>query len=271
MPIKQINYILQVLLLVSILSCDTKEKQKEIIVAEVGSSKLTEKQLNRIFKIDSRSSESQEEIIRNWTETELLYQAAMENNLLDENNFYKIIEQSEKKLAASYVILDYLKRNKMEIRKEDLVKYFLANKENYRLPTDAYILNYICFTNEKDAIKFRSVTLLKNWQFAKEKNENKKNVLKEYIDKLVKVSDIQSKKLLRVLKELRRNETSIVIETELSNFVVVQLVNKLNKNDIPKLKYVKESVKITYAAQMNKKMVSNFINKLIMQKDVKLN
>ena len=267
---KQNNYILYIVLLLSLLSCGTEKKQKEIIVAEVGDSKLTENQLTQMLEVNYSSTENKEEIVRNWVETELLYQAADENKLLTENDFNKIIKQSEKKLAASYAIAKYLSSSNEKISNTKLANYFKSHKDDYLLPVDSYILNYIRFSDEKDAIKFRSKVLLKDWQLATVEVENNKNVEKKYVAKLVKVTEIQSKKMLRVLKELRIRETSIVIQTELSSFVVVQLIEKLKKNTVPKLKYIEEDVRTIYEAQINKEKVRNYINKLTTQKNVKV-
>ena len=267
---KQNNYILYLVLLLALLSCGNEKKQKEIIVAEVGDSKLTENQLTQMLEVNYSSIENKEEIIRNWVETELLYQAANENNLLTESDFNEIIEQSEKKLAASYAIAKHLSSSTEKISSTKLANYFKSHKDDYLLPVDSYILNYIRFSDEKDAIKFRSKVLLKDWKLATGEVENNKNVEKKYVAKLVKVTEIQSKKMLRVLKELRIRETSIVIQTELSSFVVVQLIEKLKKNTVPKLKYIQEDVRTIYEAQINKEKVRNYINKLTTQKNVKV-
>ncbi|MCP5061288.1 MAG: peptidyl-prolyl cis-trans isomerase [Ignavibacteriae bacterium] len=267
---KRNNYILYSVLLLLLLSCSSEKKQKEIIVAEVGNSRLTKNQLNQMLEVNYSSTENKEEIVRNWVETELLYQAADENNLLKENKFNEIIKQSEKKLAASYAIAKYLSSSREKISNTKLANYFKSHKDDYLLPVDSYILNFIRFSSEKDAIKFRSKVLLKDWKLATVEVGNNKNVKKKYVAKLVKVTEIQSKKMLRVLKELRIKETSIVIQTELSSFVVVQLIEKLKKNTVPKLKYIEEEVRTIYEAQMNKEKVRNYINKLTTQKNVKV-
>jgi hypothetical protein len=111
---------------------------------------------------------------------------------------------------------------------------------------------------------------LENWLFARKKIKENKSIAEAHNDRLMLVSDIQSKKLLRVLKELRKKEISIVVETELSNFVVVQLIDKLKKNEVPKLKYVEESVVAIYQAQINSEQTRNYINELTTQKNVKI-
>ncbi|MEE9429561.1 MAG: peptidyl-prolyl cis-trans isomerase [Melioribacteraceae bacterium] len=267
---KRNNYILQVLILVFVLGCNAEKKQKEILVAKVGNSELTQRQLNKTLNTDVTNLEKKEEVVRNWVETELLLQAAKENDLLNENNFERIIKQSERKLAASYAMKNYLVKNSKVISEKELRKYYKIHKSDYELPTDGYILNFISFGNLEDAILFRSSILKKKWKLAKNKLKNQNNIVKSYSDKLIKVSDINSKKLLRVLKELRKKETSIVIETELSNFVVVQLLEKVSKNEVPKLKYVKEKVRAIYQAQINKELVRNYINGLTTKKNVKI-
>ncbi len=271
MLIKQTkNVIVLFLLFISVLGCKKNEKVKETIVAEVGNTKLTEAKLNSYLGEKNNSVEFRDEFIRQWIETEILFNIAKEKNLLNDANFKNIMEQSKKKLAASLVIEDYLNKNNSHFSNRQLLEYYKKNKNNFLLPTDAYILNYISFLTEEDAINFRNKAINKGWIKAEREIVKKSNIVENYKNKLIKVSQIPSKKILRLLKEQYRNEISLVIKTELNNFVVVQQKEKIKRNSIPKFKYIKNEVQTMYTAEKNKELVRNYINKLISEKQVKI-
>ena len=270
MLIKQIKNVITLLLLFSfLLGCKKDEKVKEIVVAKVGNITLTEKQLNNYLKDNNNGVEFRDEFIRQWIETEILYQIAEKKGLLNNTKFKNIMKQSKRKLAASFAIKDYIKQNNYQYNENEILEYYKKNKDNFCLSTDAYILNYISFISEEDAINFRNKAIAKGWAEA-EKEVVNNNIVNGYRDKLIKDFQIPSKKILRVLKEQYKNEISLVIKTELNNFVVVQQKEKIKKNEVPKFKYIKKEVEAMYTASKNKELVRNYINKLISEKQVKI-
>ncbi len=271
MLIKQIkNNITFLLFVIILLGCKKKETIKPKIIAEVGNVKLTEKQLNNYLKEKNYSFEFKDEFIRQWIETELLYQIAEQKGLLKSTYFNNITKQSEKQLAASMVIKEFLNKTNLEYNEAQLLKFYNKNRNDFILHTDAYILNYISFTNEEDAINFRKKALLKNWNEAEKEIKNKNSVLENYKNKLIKISQIPSKKILRILNEQLKNEISLVIKTELNKFVVVQQKEKIGRNSVPEFNYIKKDVEILYKAFRNRELIHNYINKLISEKHVKI-
>ncbi len=264
------NKIAFLFLFILVLGCTKNKKIKEIVVAEVGNSKLTETQLNNYLEDNNKSVEFKDEFIRQWIETEILYQVAKKKGILKKTEFNNVMKQTKKKLAASFAIKDYLSNNSYTYNSNQLLKFYNKNKNNFQLPTDAYILNSISFLNEANAIDFRNKAISKGWNNAVKEIVNKDDVVKSYKNKLVKISQIPSKRILRVLKEQFRNEISLVIKTELNNFVVVQQTEKIKKNSVPKFKYIKNEVEAMYKATKNKELVRNYINKLISEKQVKI-
>jgi hypothetical protein len=264
------NVITLLLLLVIVIGCQKNKKVKEQIIAEVGDTKLTETQLNSYLGGKNNNVEFRNEFIRQWIETEILYQIAEEKGIVKNTNFKNIMKQSKKKLAASLTIKDYVTRNTHKYGNSELLEYYKENKNNFLLSTDAYILNYISFLTEEEAINFRNKAIAKGWQKAEQEIVNKDDVVRNYQDKLIKISQIPSKRILRVLKEQYRNEISLVVRTELNNFVVVQQTEKIKRNSIPKFRYIKKEVEAMYIASKNKELARSYINKLITEKQVKI-
>jgi len=87
---------------------------------------------------------------------------------------------------------------------------------------------------------------------------------------IYKLSEIQSKRIMRVLKELFNNEISLVIKTELNDFVVVQQIDKIDRNTVPKYNYVKENVKISFLVSKQRQQIRSYLDSLIAHRSVKI-
>ena len=83
------------LLIAFFASCEKKEEEKYIV--KVGTSYLTEEEMNDLVLYGSDSSKFKEEFIRKWIEDELLYMAANEKGIIQTKEFNSLIEKSERK------------------------------------------------------------------------------------------------------------------------------------------------------------------------------
>jgi uncharacterized protein YeeX (DUF496 family) len=261
------------LLLVTIfvlVGCQDKKEPVEIYVAEVGNIKLSQSELERDLGNNMNLAKYREEYIRDWIETEILFQISTENNLLNNNNYQKIIKNSQKELAASIAINNYLNSNPVSIGEKELRKYFEENKSDYNLSYDSYILNYAEFSSEESAINFRDNAIENGWDKAIQSFVNDSTLVINSENRLYKLSEIQSERTLRVLKKLFKNEISFVINTELNNFVVVQQLDEIVKNSTPKFQYVKENVRNSMLVLKQREQVRLLLDSLINQKNVKI-
>ncbi len=261
------------LLLVTIfvlVGCQDKKEPVEIYVAEVGNIKLSQSELERDLGNNMNLAKYREEYIRDWIETELLFQISTENNLLNNNNYQKIIKNSQKELAASIAINNYLNSNPVIIGEKELRKYFEENKSDYNLSYDSYILNYAEFSSEESAINFRDNAIENGWDKAIQSFVNDSTLVINSENRLYKLSEIQSERTLRVLKKLFKNEISFVINTELNNFVVVQQIDEIVKNSVPKFQFVKENVRNSLLVLKQREQVRLLLDSLINQKNVKI-
>ena len=216
------------------------------------------------------SAQYKEEYIRNWIETEILYQISEEKNLLNENNYNNILKASGKELAASIAINEYLEKNYMEYSESDLKKYFIEHKLDYSFSEDAHILNYIAFSNEESAIKFRNSAISDGWQKSLDILSNDTTIIINLKSQIFKFSELQSKRIMRVLEKLFNTEISLVIKTELNNFVVVQQIDKIGKNTVPKFNYVKENVMKSFQVFKQRQQIRSYLDSLIAHRSVKI-
>lgn len=252
------------------IACDEKIDRNEKIVAQVGTSKLTEDELINILASKSNSNTYKEEFIKEWIETEILYQLAFEEKLVTKENYYRILKESEKELASVIVINNILETHPIKFTDDDLLEYYNSKKEDFVFGTDVFILNLISFRNEESAINFRNSVIESNWQIASEEIRNKKDLIEDYKNKTYRSSQIHSSKLLRILMELFQDEISLVVETEPNKFVIVQMIDKIDQSTIPQFEYVKDKVRESYILNSQKELISHFLDSLKIDKKVKV-
>ena len=262
--------LLPFLLLFIFLSCDEKEVVKEVVVARVGNSSLTENELHEHLGEKRGIAKYRDEYIRYWVENELLYQFAKKKNLLTDENFYDVIGNSSQELAANIAINEYLTNQKFNYSKSDLRKYYQDNKDDFSFGEDGYLINMISFNNEPKAISFRNYAIREGWNEALSLFEADTTILNVLSKKLFKLSEVQSKLVSRVLTSMFKGEISVVVNTELNNFVIVQQLDKINRNSIPKFEYVIDDVLSSYTIIQKRDMVKDFIDSLMVQQNVKI-
>lgn len=200
----------------------------------------------------------------------MLAQISIENDLLNQNNFNRVIESSKRELAAAIAIANYLKSYSVEISEVELKEYFEMNEEDYNFSDEAYILNLVSFSNEESAIRFRNNAIIAGWDKAVGQLVEDDELLESKQDKIFKLSEIQSRRISRVLQKLFNGEISLVIETELNNFVVVQQIDKIDQNSIPNFKYVKNDVYKSFLILKQKEIIRNYLDSLLTQKNIKI-
>ncbi|MFZ1288986.1 MAG: peptidylprolyl isomerase [Melioribacteraceae bacterium] len=258
------------LIIFSFLSCEEETNKKEEIVAQVGTSKLTKDELNNFLASKKGSIKFKEEFIKDWIETEILYQLAFEEKLVTKENYYRVIKESEKELASSITINNLLENHQINFSDSDLLEFYNSNKEDFVFGTEAFILNFVSFKTEESAINFRNNVIENNWDEALTAFQNNENILENFLNKVYRSSQIHSNKLLRVLMELFQDEISLVVETEPKKFVVVQMIDKIDRSTIPQFEYVKDRVKESYILNSQKEMLKHFLDSLKLERKVKV-
>lgn len=263
-------YLILLTVLFSVIACQKKTEQKEVYVAEVGDSKLSQSKIDTVLGNRGKISKYKDEFVRDWIETEILNQISTENDLLNKSNYDNILIESGKELSAAIAIDNYLKSHPIKYNDAELNKYFNQNKDDYNFLHDAFILNLVEFSDEENAIAFRNFAIANGWQKSFQKFRNDDSILDNFQNEVFKLSEIQSRRTIRVLQKLFPKEISLVVNTELNTFVVVQQIEKINKNTTPKFKFVKENVRKSYIVLKQREQIRNYLDSLIIQKKVKI-
>ncbi len=241
----------------------SKEEKSDKYVAKVNKSVLTEEQVRMGLSEDQNKGKYRSEFINSWIQNEILFQEAEKEGITNDKEFYAILERSKKELAAAFLIKKILADNNVDVNDEEVQKYYDDSKDNFKLNDDAYRLNIVHFNNFDKAVLFRNKLIETDWGRALNAFQKEPAVTSSESAVLRYNYQLQPINLLRQLSNMLPNEVSTVIQTGQSDYAVVQLTDKLNKDSIPPLEFVKDEIKNRLLVIKRREFVKNYIDKLV--------
>jgi len=254
---------------VILFGCGRKESKKDY-VARVNDAYLTDEDIKGMQGTGSYSKLYRSEIIRNWVRREVLYQAALEEGILDEEEFKKLIENSKKELASSMMLDKYFRDESLIFEPKDVEEFFRKNQETFKLTADSYLFNLITFNDEDKAIRFRLTAVESDWNKALNVFKGDYSIVKDETKILRYEQDIQPSVLLKIIKELYQQEISIVLPDGAGNFLVLQLVEKFDKGTIPPFDTIKEKVENRFTAEKKQELLDDYLRELYSDNEIEI-
>ena len=258
-----------ILLSLFAVACSKDDKNSKSIV-QINNAALTEAELKSALNNNRNIGKYREEYIQNWIENEVLYQEAVDDGILDEDEYKSISELSNKKLAVALYLERILKENKIEPTGDELIDYYDKAKEDFKLNEDAYKINYAEFNNMDKAVQFRSILLESDWNKALNTFRGDASLQNNFVNILKYEHSLQPEIVYEAVTNLMPGETSIVLETGPSKFMVVQLNEKLSKNSIPPFESIRERLKEQYIILKQKEFIHDLIDKLVEDHNVEI-
>lgn len=250
------------------LSC-SKEEKHEKNIAKVNDAVLTEDMLNSMMNDSNNKAKLKDEIINQWIEDEVLFQEAEREGITNEKEFQKILERSKKNLAISFLIKKYLEENEIQIKDEELKKYYDENKNEFILNDELYYLRIAKFENYESAIEFRKKIIETNWNIAN-------NYIKTRTDKfqtkedLIYEKDLQPIQVVRIVNTMEINEISSIIDISSNEFIIINLMNKYSENTIPPFEAIKNLVKEKLTILKQKELIHNYLTELLSEHNLEI-
>ncbi|MDP3150444.1 MAG: peptidylprolyl isomerase [Ignavibacteria bacterium] len=242
-----------------------KEKPSVEYVAKVNDVYLYKKDFT--FSPDSNSA-NRNEFIRNWVNTELLAQEARKNDLEKSDEFIQLSHKAEKEILKSLWLKKYLSENIKPVTTKELEDYYNKKLDAFKLLQDAVILNQVYLIQYDNAIQFRSVLLESDWNKTLKAFANDSSLQSASNGELVYNYQIQTGNLLNIINELQPNEVSLVIPVQKNLFTVVQVLQKLKKDEVPPFVSIKKEVEKTFLDEKQKQLVEEHLKELYSQNDI---
>jgi len=250
------------------LSC-SKEEKNEKNIAKVNDAVLTEDMLNSMMNDSKNKAKLKDEIINQWIEDEVLFQEAEKEGITNEKEFQKILERSKKNLAISFLIKKYLDKNEIQIKDEELKKYYDENKNEFVLNDELYYLRIARFENYESAIEFRKKLIETNWNIANNYIKTKTDKYQTKEDLIYK-KDLQPIQVVRIVNTMEINEISSIIDISSNEFIIINLMNKYSENTILPFEAVKNLVKEKLTILKQKELIHNYLTELLSEHNLEI-
>jgi hypothetical protein len=269
-PLKKKNKLFPVLITILFISGCNKKPDKTDYVARVNNSYLTQKDLDVMTDtLGDKNNFYKSEIIRNWIDQELLFQQAVSEGIIDEDDFKRIMNESKKSLAGAMLLKQVSDKYNLNYSKDDLDKFFESRKDEFKLLQDAYAVNMVELNNESDAIEFRGTALGKGWEKAVEPR-NKFSFKKEKTHVMLREDEIYPVELKNVLVELYPREISIIISPDSSTYMIIQFLDKYSAGTVPPFEFIKDKVESSFVAFEKQKIINEYIKRLYADNDIEV-
>jgi hypothetical protein len=261
------SFLLIIIPLLLLTGCNRKEEKREY-VAKVNDSYLSEDDLTAVSGGYGGHKSFKEEMIRSWVNRELLYQEALKQGITDTEEFSRIMRVSEKELAAA-MMLEKIYADKMPVYKSDDLKLFYEqNQEIFKVNHTAYIVNKAEFSNENKAVNFRTAAVESNWNKSLNFLKNDPALLNEESNIIINSYDLLPARLNRVLSELNPGEVSLVINSEQGNYLVVELINRLQPGTLPPYDIIKENVESRFLTAKRAETLKEYFEDLYAENEI---
>lgn len=243
-------------------NCFTNDK----IIVKLGNAKLTDSDIKLLIPSANNSQlnyETQKKhIINNWIEQELLYAEAKRSKLKNRKKINKQVETFKKQL----IIEDYLQHSLYEtiqISDNELLDYYNKNISKF-IASDksAIIKNYIT-ADKKRAEKLKNSLIL-----------NKQDGI-EFVDfeddvqiQIIKKKNIASKISQQLFSDY--DKEFIGPFQQANNFIIIQILKKLNTGEQIPYIYVKETIKKALLRDKQNSLYNNLLTKLKNKNEVEI-
>ncbi len=231
---------------------------------------MTESELTEIVDSQYVSEKSRSVVIKNWVRQELLYQEAAKKGITDLEDFKATIENTKRELASALLLERFAATAQPQLTDDELENFFEENQSSFKLPSNAYYLNRIDFTNRDAAVEFRSGLIVSGWKEAINKTSGDTSLINIQNEVLLPEQDIQPVRLLRILEGLYPLEISIVIPDERGYYSVVQLLDKYSAGSIPDFNAIKSEVERRYKSALVELAIENYINELYSVSEIEI-
>ena len=268
--LNQVNKALIFAFAASLLYGCGKESSKKNFVARVNDSYLTKEELAEMIGTNSANNFYKSEVIRNWINKELLYQAALKEGILKEDEFKKLLDDSKKELAASLLVQKYYENEKLNYEPGEVENFYNLYKNDFVRFYDSYYLNEITFSDEDKAIQFRSTLLESDWDKALNIFKDDSSIINVHSKEILYNYEIHPVTIFRIVSGLFPGEISTVINDEPGRYTVIQEIEKYDKGSIPPFDVIRSQVESRFIAKKKEDLINNYIKDLYSNNDIEV-
>jgi parvulin-like peptidyl-prolyl isomerase len=258
-----LSFLLLFLINSKYISCEKQNVADSPIIARVGKTFLTMNDLNKSIPSEFSGKITQKQrinFVKQWIDTEILYQEALRQKIHEEKHIIKRLEQQEKELLGAEIISRNLQKKKKEtISEESILNYY----ENFK---DSFI-------REFDLVKYIEIVvedLTTGWKVRNIINPiNFFEIAEEYSLKpaqdpsripYVPINTLPQE-IANIVSSLRINGTSSPIKME-DGVHIIRVLEKQKAGEVCMLDEVKDEIISTLSTKLQKKDLNDLLSEL---------
>ncbi|MCK6606260.1 MAG: hypothetical protein L6Q59_15290 [Ignavibacteriaceae bacterium] len=239
-------------------------------VARVENSYLYEKDFQTELDTLKISKTVRDEYIRNWIDKEILFLEAEKKGLNNKEEYKRLLRKAEKEIASILFVKQLTSEGEMNITDEDLQKYYRENGEVFRLKQRGFVLNLASFKSFNTAVNFYYSTLEKGWELSAAEFDSNPEKLNVSLNSFNYEYELQTGSLLRVCRELLTGETSPIIPVNENEYVLLQMVQQVEKGAIPPFSAIKDEVGLNYYNMRKREVLEEFFAKAYSKYEIEI-
>ncbi len=268
--LKTQNKLFLLVLAAAVISGCGKEQPEKEYIARVNNSFFTKNDLVSIVDSGYGKNLYRNEIVRNWINEELLYQEAKSSGILENEDFLRTKNESEKRLAVTFLVNKLFREEQLAIEPSEVKDYFDKHRDNFKLFHNAFLVNLVEFDDEDRAISFREEAFSSGWEKSADSFENDSNLVSIRNTALLYEYELQPADLVRVMRELLPGEISIVINDGMGKYFIVQLLEKYERGSIPPYEIIDDLVRDRYVASKKEQFIKKYVQDLYSKNDIEV-
>lgn len=264
--LKNSTIILQFLVILFFVSCNS-ENSDGGYAARVEDTYLSEEEVNKSTGSDTLLRNY---YVKNWIETEVFYKQGLEDNISEDEELGRILENSKKEVIKSYIIKKLLEERELNPSDEELEDFYKLNKDAFKVHDDAFILDVVVFNSKDIAARFREMVLSFNWENASKTLGGDKSVIKRINSEVLYDYQVSSGNFARILELMNEGEVSLIFQENPGSYSVAMVKKKLRREDIPELEYIKNDVKKLFIETKNREYIDEYTKNLYSKFDIEI-
>jgi len=243
------------------ISCSNSGEEPEEVFARVGDKTLTKKKLVDLKKVELVSEESVSNLVNNWVEKTLLYNAAINTNLDKDIVLAKKRDIFYKNLLISS-FLDIKSKKEISISKKEISNYYNKHKKSFTRNSDEILLKHFVLPTSKEAKK------IKRFLKSNKKGKDFEDLVKKYKPetKTVKEGLIGDNLIGFVFKY----SAGDVVGPKLINgsYHVFDILKKHNKKSVRGLEFVYDEIYQRIFKTKELKFLDSVLDSLFLNNDI---
>ena len=243
------------------ISCSNEGGEPEEVFARVGEKILTKKDVAEMKKVGLVSEGSISNLVNNWVEKTLLYNAAINTNLDKDAVLAKKRDVFYKNLLVSS-FLDIKSKKEISVSKKEISNYYNKNKKSFTRNSNEILLKHFVLPTNKEAKK------VKRFLKSNKKGKELEALVKKYKPetKTVKEGSIGDNLIGFVFK----HSVGDVVGPSLINgsYHVFDILKKHNKKSVKGLEVVYDEIRQRIFKTKELQFLDSILDSLFLNNDI---